>query len=816
MARCWQIIGIAALLLALVAPVRGQGVLFETDFEGDRGRPGQFRIIGAIGDDYWMARDGAFDTGDGNTFMLGATWAFLDVSGSSAWRDVRATTNARMQDSAGTLGLAVRWESSQRFYAAMISVTSSQTEVAIERHFDGTRTVLASMRSPGDAALPRLGTAQGQTGPVRISFQAVGDQLSLAIDGTTILTATDSRIPAGSAALGQSFNRVLFDDFRIEAASAAAVAGDFVLELATGLSRGEADAMAARVASLPRVVVREEGGGRFAVYAGNYPSRGAADTARAMVAQQFDIDAQRVIPASAMAGRDPAPAPGTGYRAVVARSLGDEEARRLRADLNVDGFTPNETLSGPQGRLVVAGGPFATSAEARNLVDRLQATGFVTAEVMSASAIEAAIGSTPAATPAPVVATPAPAAATPAPTPAPVAPPAAVAELPLPTPSPQRGGGLPLVPIVIGVVVLAAAGGGAFVFLRGRSAAPAPAAKPSTGLSKPGGSLTKLGSAPAAAKKAAAKPAPGKPAAAKAPMKPVGDDARIKPGSFAPAPEDAPAAEPAPPPAKESSDGIKLDFGEAPGPAAAIAESAIDRILQGAPSDKTGEEPTVGDLSLDFLVGEEPAPSTEAPPPAPSSAAVPVNTDYYFRQDFEDEAPGARPANWNGEYEYADLVVQAGNTRDGSRNCVRFEKKEGVGSAYYSARFPDARGRVGIEFDIRCDDKNKYLLGFYIEKDGDFRQSISTVVHRTNSRAEPTLRIQNEPAPYEFGTWRHVRMQLDLTRAVLDVELDGEPMMTGHRIANCPKVVNTLSIRDNLATTGVLLMDDIKIYPLGG
>ena len=37
----------------------------------------------------------------------------------------------------------------------------------------------------------------------------------------------------------------------------------------------------------------------------------------------------------------------------------------------------------------------------------------------------------------------------------------------------------------------------------------------------------------------------------------------------------------------------------------------------------------------------------------------------------------------------------------------------------------------------------------------------------------------------------------------------------GARLNNCPKYLNTLSIRDNLATTGSLLIDNIRIYRVG-
>jgi hypothetical protein len=143
---------------------------------------------------------------------------------------------------------------------------------------------------------------------------------------------------------------------------------------------------------------------------------------------------------------------------------------------------------------------------------------------------------------------------------------------------------------------------------------------------------------------------------------------------------------------------------------------------------------------------------------------------------------------------------------------MRFEKRSGSGSAYFSCRFPEIEGKVGVEFDLRCDDKNKYLLGFYIEKDEDFRQSIHTIVHRTSPQVSPTLRVQGEPTQYSLGTWRHMKYEIDLKSNTVNGFVDGTLVASGVKLATPPSSVNTLSIRDNLATTGILLIDNIRIY----
>jgi hypothetical protein len=207
-----------------------------------------------------------------------------------------------------------------------------------------------------------------------------------------------------------------------------------------------------------------------------------------------------------------------------------------------------------------------------------------------------------------------------------------------------------------------------------------------------------------------------------------------------------------------------------------------------------------------------PPPAAPVPAPAVAAAAVPSGDRTVFAQNFNDETEGEIPKGWTGQYDYASLVVSSQTPAPGSKKCMRFEKRSGSGSAYFSCRFPEIEGKVGVEFDLRCDDKNKYLLGFYIEKDEDFRQSIHTIVHRTSPQVSPTLRVQGEPTQYSLGTWRHMKYEIDLKSNTVNGFVDGTLVASGVKLATPPSSVNTLSIRDNLATTGILLIDNIRIY----
>ncbi|MBM3335837.1 hypothetical protein FJY63_14355, partial [Candidatus Sumerlaeota bacterium] len=134
-------------------------------------------------------------------------------------------------------------------------------------------------------------------------------------------------------------------------------------------------------------------------------------------------------------------------------------------------------------------------------------------------------------------------------------------------------------------------------------------------------------------------------------------------------------------------------------------------------------EPRTLPLDLDLMgVG---AVGPEAPPITGQKTGV------FYEQSFEVEAVGAMPRNWEAseQYSFASLVVADDTPPPNAKRYLKFEKTEAAGSATYSCRFADATGQVAIEFDVRCDNKNKFLLGFYVEKDGDFRQSIHTLIH---------------------------------------------------------------------------------------
>jgi len=275
---------------------------------------------------------------------------------------------------------------------------------------------------------------------------------------------------------------------------------------------------------------------------------------------------------------------------------------------------------------------------------------------------------------------------------------------------------------------------------------------------------------------------------------PVGETKAKEVESEPPEPEPAPPPEPEPP-VEEKKVEVKPEPVVARAPALKMEEPKPEE-----PELKTPEpEP-------------EPAP---APQPVPAVAGASPADNIVYEQSFDEETCGEPPLNWKGDYNYASLKISDDSPAPNSKRCVVFDKEKGAGSAFYSCHFPDITGEVGIEFDLRCDNKNKYLLGFYIEKDEDYRYSVHTVVQYIDSgkqETHPSLRIQGKPVKYNWGEWRHIKYHVNLVNGTVDGYVDGDLIADKERLASCPSSLNTISIRDNLATVGKLMIDNIKIY----
>lgn len=181
-----------------------------------------------------------------------------------------------------------------------------------------------------------------------------------------------------------------------------------------------------------------------------------------------------------------------------------------------------------------------------------------------------------------------------------------------------------------------------------------------------------------------------------------------------------------------------------------------------------------------------------------------------YQQNFDSYEAGTKPNEWRGEFEFATLSVQ--RDPESTRAAIlKYVKPTASGSATYHCKFPPAKGFVTAEFEVRCDEKNKYLLGIYLEKDEDFRQSFHTIIQRLDESSPASLRIQGEPVPYEMGTWSKIRFELDLNTGKASSFVNNELVAADITIPNPPDSINTISIRDNLATTGVLYLANIRI-----
>lgn len=340
-----------------------------------------------------------------------------------------------------------------------------------------------------------------------------------------------------------------------------------------------------------------------------------------------------------------------------------------------------------------------------------------------------------------------------------------------------------------------------------------------------------------------AAPSP-EPAPAAAPAAPAAEDDPFaslfsdSAPSSAPAKAEPPAEEPAPAAAATATDNTDLlsIFDEVVGgsidsdadqtqPAENTGDDPFSALMAGSSPKINTDETEIPGIKLDEVqdspfnfdmnkIGLDSAQTQDLPAfdPTTAVAAVSGNGSSGLSLDFEEDALGQPPQGWEGTYDYAGLTVEADTPCKSGNQYVRFQKREGNGKAHYRYKFADMKGVVGIEFDMCCNDKNKFLLGFYVERDGDFQQSIHTKILRSEAQTTPTIHMQGEAAPYLLGSWAHIKYVVDLDQGRINGYIDSTHVVRDLPLNPNPQVLNTLSIRDNINTTGDLMLDNIKVY----
>ncbi len=229
------------------------------------------------------------------------------------------------------------------------------------------------------------------------------------------------------------------------------------------------------------------------------------------------------------------------------------------------------------------------------------------------------------------------------------------------------------------------------------------------------------------------------------------------------------------------------------------------------PSFAMGANPLMDD-GLDFgLPSIEAVPEPSIPTIKLDKPAQPLAPGVLFAQDLASDTVGQMPSGWKGE-EVPDAALTVVEDPDGSgEKCLLFQKTGEVVGTSFSCHFKEVRGNIVIEYDIRCDEKNKHLLGLYVEADSDFRRSVHTVVQCTDPAKPAHLRVFTQPADYVMGQWAHIKYIVDLGEGLVDGYVDDQLVAEGVRMGTRTPVLNTLSIRDSKNTTGTLYVKNLVI-----
>jgi len=251
---------------------------------------------------------------------------------------------------------------------------------------------------------------------------------------------------------------------------------------------------------------------------------------------------------------------------------------------------------------------------------------------------------------------------------------------------------------------------------------------------------------------------------------------------------------------------LDLDLDLDLGPSASGADQAIGG---GAGDGETPLSPL--DLDLDLRTEEQSPPKGVGSSPLLAETVSPLGGNVCLSQDYSVEAVGAAPKGWTGGSAPSATLRVVEDDKNPGEKCLRFRKPAGEAATSFACRFPNASGRVTAEFDIRCDEKNKHLLGLYLEEDGDFRRAVHTVVQCTDPSSPAYLRIFNQATPYDLGSWRRVRYEIDLEEGLVNGYIDGQLVAGNVRMGAKASNLNTVSIRDNTESTGALYLKNLSV-----
>ncbi|GIF75216.1 pectate lyase family protein [Asanoa siamensis] len=193
-------IAAAAVALALPLSVAGVNLAFAEALFGDTFDDGNANGWSRSGGS-WSVVSGAFrqsSTG-ANARALAGTTSWTDYTVSARVTPIAFGSTAR------TVGVAARVQSSSNYYALVLTGGGS---VQLQRISGGSATSL------GSAA---LGVTTGTT--YTVSLRVVGGLLSGAVNGATLVQATDSAFVAGRVGLVASYASAGFDDVTVDTAA---------------------------------------------------------------------------------------------------------------------------------------------------------------------------------------------------------------------------------------------------------------------------------------------------------------------------------------------------------------------------------------------------------------------------------------------------------------------------------------------------------------------------------------------------------------------------------------------------------------------
>ena len=195
---------------------------------------------------------------------------------------------------------------------------------------------------------------------------------------------------------------------------------------------------------------------------------------------------------------------------------------------------------------------------------------------------------------------------------------------------------------------------------------------------------------------------------------------------------------------------------------------------------------------------------------APPSDGAPAPGAYVLHETFDAMTTGAAPAApWTTD-ETNGGAVSVTETPFAADKSVSLTKPAGTGESALSTTFPAQSGRVVFEAKVLTRESAGFkAIPYLYDAAGNAVASVSFQDGSIQTHVGSTITTVQS---FVAGEWYRVRVVVDTGAGTFDLYIDGERVLAAQALRTASASVASLSYYLDSASTGTLLVDNVKVY----